>query len=139
MVEFDIDSSGMPYTRSRYQPAYCNTLPYMLCLSVTRRVLVSLLNASSMSTRHARSLTRMYPLTKHAFHRCQASITRHKAQIDSGVRWQGIVECDGGMGSHNGGIACWHSSGIRWWNFDVDGGIRWWYSIVIVEYDGGIR
>ena len=39
-------------------------------VSVTRRVLVSLMNASPTSTRIALSLTHMYPLTKHAFHMC---------------------------------------------------------------------
>ena len=42
----------------------------MICLSITRRVLVSLLNASSISTGLDLSPTRMYHLTKHAFHIC---------------------------------------------------------------------
>ena len=51
----------------RYQPASCTTLPYMLCLSITHRVLVPRLHASSTSTKLALLLVYLYPLIKHAF------------------------------------------------------------------------
>ena len=44
----------------RYQPGSCNTPPYVICLSRTRGVLASLLNAGSTSTRLALSLSYSY-------------------------------------------------------------------------------
>ena len=52
-------------------------LPFMPCVSVSRGVLLSPVNASSALTRLAPSPTRMYPLTKHAFHICSDSILFH--------------------------------------------------------------
>ena len=60
-------SRYQPWLPVRDQPATC-ALPCIICLSITRRVLVSLLHADSTSTRLAFSLSRTYSLTEHAFH-----------------------------------------------------------------------
>ena len=70
---------GCLYTK--WLPVQSNSLPYIIWLSITRRVLVSLLNASSISTRLDISPTRMYPLAKHAFHICWDSIPLHKPRF----------------------------------------------------------
>ena len=58
-----------------------HALPYVLCLSITRRVLLSLLNAGSTSIGLALSPARVCPLIHHAFHICQDSVPLHKLQI----------------------------------------------------------
>ena len=62
-----------------------NQLPVVLCricfAFLYPVVSLSLLNASSISTRLALSRTRTYPLARHAFHICYDSIPLHKPQI----------------------------------------------------------